>query len=276
MRQSQAKFARLERQGGELVFYSSYDPAMVSMLKSQVPATERRWDPDDKVWIITPQYGTVVASIAEQFIGIRPEIPLVLNRPAPTQRLLKIEYIGTTKDRGGGDRSAFGWCDGGWNVIFPEAILLTWFDTEAPRDDKPSTLYAVLGVKHQATQEEIKKAHRRLAIQWHPDRCQEPDAHERFIQIQHAYEVLSNELQRRKYDAGLALEASLGKQEGKMTSTGYRSPLRCGYLLCLGTETLGRFTVQEIKQWEDIVDGRGRVMATSWPAGSDHFVMSWV
>ncbi|XP_077500249.1 TM2 and DnaJ domain-containing protein wurst [Amblyomma americanum] len=59
----------------------------------------------------------------------------------------------------------------------------------------------VLGVQSSATQEAITAAYRKLARQWHPDRFKEPDkkpqAQEKFIEIQKAYEVLSNLKSRR-------------------------------------------------------------------------------
>ena len=62
--------------------------------------------------------------------------------------------------------------------------------------------YQILGVSRHATSENIKKAFRRLALRYHPDR--NPDnlkqAEERFKQINEAYEVLSNKQKRRQYD----------------------------------------------------------------------------
>ncbi len=60
--------------------------------------------------------------------------------------------------------------------------------------------YDVLGVGRDASQEEIKKAYRRLAFQYHPDRNKDRDAEERFKQINEAYEVLSNPGKRTTYD----------------------------------------------------------------------------
>lgn len=60
--------------------------------------------------------------------------------------------------------------------------------------------YEVLGVNRSASQEEIKKAYRRLARQYHPDVNKEPDAEARFKEINEAYEVLSNPQKRATYD----------------------------------------------------------------------------
>lgn len=62
--------------------------------------------------------------------------------------------------------------------------------------------YEVLGVKREATQDEIKSSFRQLAKQWHPDR--NPDnkveAEEKFKEVAEAYTVLSDEQQRQRYD----------------------------------------------------------------------------
>ena len=61
--------------------------------------------------------------------------------------------------------------------------------------------YKILGVHEDASEEEIKKAYRKLARQWHPDVNKSPDAHERFIEISEAYEILINPKSRKEYDA---------------------------------------------------------------------------
>ncbi|MET0303283.1 MAG: molecular chaperone DnaJ [Microbacteriaceae bacterium] len=62
--------------------------------------------------------------------------------------------------------------------------------------------YDVLGVSREATPEEIKKAYRRLARELHPDVNPSEDAAERFKQVTHAYDVLSDAQQRERYDMG--------------------------------------------------------------------------
>ena len=51
--------------------------------------------------------------------------------------------------------------------------------------------YHILGVSRNATKEEIKKAYRRLAKEWHPDLNPAPQAKERFREINEAYHILS-------------------------------------------------------------------------------------
>jgi molecular chaperone DnaJ len=60
--------------------------------------------------------------------------------------------------------------------------------------------YEVLGLSRSATDEEIKKAFRRLAKQYHPDANKEQGAEARFIEINEAYEVLSDPQKRAAYD----------------------------------------------------------------------------
>jgi curved DNA-binding protein len=60
--------------------------------------------------------------------------------------------------------------------------------------------YKILGVKRDASQEEIKKAYRRLARKYHPDVSKEKNAEERFKEIGEAYEVLKDPEKRAAYD----------------------------------------------------------------------------
>src|SRR3954464_3430264 len=62
--------------------------------------------------------------------------------------------------------------------------------------------YKVLGVDKKASQEDIKKAYRKLARQYHPDTNKDPGAEERFKQISEAYAVLGDADKRKKYDRG--------------------------------------------------------------------------
>ena len=62
--------------------------------------------------------------------------------------------------------------------------------------------YRTLGVDKKASQEDIKKAYRKLARQYHPDTNSEPGAEERFKAISEAYDIVGDPEKRKKYDRG--------------------------------------------------------------------------
>ena len=62
--------------------------------------------------------------------------------------------------------------------------------------------YKVLGVDKKASQDDIKKAYRKLARQYHPDTNKDAGAEERFKQISEAYDTLGDPEKRKKYDRG--------------------------------------------------------------------------
>jgi len=60
--------------------------------------------------------------------------------------------------------------------------------------------YEILGVSKDADIQTIKRAYRKLAAKYHPDRNKEPGAEDRFKEVQNAYEVLSDPQKRKAYD----------------------------------------------------------------------------
>jgi DnaJ-class molecular chaperone len=92
-------------------------------------------------------------------------------------------------------------------------------------------LYADLGVARGASAEEVKKAYRKLARQFHPDvNPNDPKAEERFKQISFAYDVLSDDEKHRRYDefgvAGLAagFDAEQAREYKRWAEGARRSP----------------------------------------------------
>ena len=64
-------------------------------------------------------------------------------------------------------------------------------------------LYSVLGVAPNASEDEIKKVYRSLAMRFHPDRNSAPGAEMRFKSISKAYEILSDPAKRAEYNQSL-------------------------------------------------------------------------
>lgn len=269
---------------GGLRVATPYDAAFLAAFKQLVPHAARAWQ--KPYWVIEPAYATQVADLIYTFFAVRPVLPAAQAAPAALEtRVIDLHYLGRCKERGDGVSSAYGTTDTGqsWAVVFPETVLRAHFGAQDQRPDEAPTLYAILGAPGTGcSADDLKTAYRRMARQWHPDVCKEPDATQRFQAIQHAYAVLKDEHTRKRYNAGLALERSLSStrrgaaQWDNAASVEYRAPLRCGCLLVEGTPKLGRFVVSKILDWQDIVDGRGRTLVSSWDTDAEAVRMEWI
>ena len=89
------------------------------------------------------------------------------------------------------------WQGGGRTWLRLLLLLAAASTVEAGRD-----FYKTLGVPRSASQQQIKKAYRKLSMKWHPDKNQDNQekAQKKFIEISHAYEVLSDPEKKAKYD----------------------------------------------------------------------------
>ena len=275
-----------------LALQSPYDPAFVAAFKALLSSRERTWDAARKVWVIDPARAEDVSQLCGQFFGARPSVPPVAHittQASPEIRTFTLEYLGATKQRDlGSEPTAMGYANGAWSVVAPESVLRAWFDpfgaqvADAPASpDAPQTLYGLLGIGQDADDAALKTAYKRMARQWHPDVCREPDAAEMFVKLRAAYDVLSDPLKRRKYNAGLMFEAQKDRDVRRrpdyaVMHSQYRAPLRCGLLVVECLPRLGRLTLTKILAWNDITRADGKVMVASWDVDRERIRVEWV
>lgn len=264
-----------------LALTSPYDPGFVGSFKVRVPHSARTWDAARKVWVIDPKHAENVADLCLQVFGERPTIPALSAAPAQSEvRVFRLEYLGQVKEREGGAKTAMGYADGAWSIIAPEAVLRAWFEgATLERPARAGTLYGVLGVPQAATEAEIKQGYRRMARQWHPDANREEGAHEMFLRIREAYNILSDPMLRKRYNAGLLFEERAGGQHQRALAAveeRYRAPLTCGLIVAEALPRLGRWELTRVLQWQDITDGAGRVMVSSWDRDLERIRVEWV
>lgn len=277
-----------------LVIDVPYNRGFVNALKDRVPGLDRLWNtkkgpflpkaPLD-VWIIDPSYGDIVARLISQYYHYKTvTVPAVQYAgPVTVTRIWKVMYVGASKERDGGTVHSTGLVNDLWSLILPEDVLKNWFEGK-PLDRQGgtgNTYFAVLGMPAPTEdQDEIKKAYRRIAKQWHPDVCHEPDATQVFQSIQEAYNVLSNPETLQMYMVGLKMAGH--KQSAQISRGynisrfGYRPPLRCGIVKTNGFFKLGRFIVQEILGWDDIVNSHGETLVTSYNINTKQVEEDWI
>lgn len=286
---------------GALAVKTPYSAEFVSQLKQLVPQVDRSFTgKPDNAWIVDIKHGQAVQKLIYSIWGQYVKLPPMTAPDKLVNHQLWCEYIGQCKQRSDGTVSAYGNDGKGWNIVLPEKALMSYFgewveeQADAPQEQqskpKITTLYQKLVVDTSADAGTIKKAYLRMARQWHPDACTEANAHEMFIAIKAAYDVLSDPMKRKRYDAGLALEATLKPAQAVsrfdaeddwiiaayVSPYGYRSPLRCGVLTVDAEMKAGRVVVQMIHSWLDITNELDEVLVTSWSVGSQTYDRRWV
>lgn len=277
--------------GEQLEIVTPYNSGFVFDLKSNVPHRERSFDYPRKAWFVSSLYAPVIKTLLKKHYGY--DVVFDSRKAklqSATEQTFILEYIGTLKQRENGETTAFGNVAGEWHVVFSEDVLREFFnqdvsqdtpgnnDGESGGDTASLNLYQILGSKQTATDSELKSFYRRMARQWHPDVCLEPDAATRFREINEAYKILSEPNNRKLYDAGLAFER-LTKKSGKKSKYVYQPafqiPFKCGVVKVFGREVFGKFRVSKIASWDEWTQN-GKTAVSSWQKGNETFTVLWV
>lgn len=85
-----------------------------------------------------------------------------------------------------------------FNENIPLEYEESFLQTNYP--ERMRTYYEILGVRRNASMDEIKNAYRKLALKYNPKVCKDKDSERRFIEINEAFSHLSDEFKRRQYD----------------------------------------------------------------------------
>lgn len=271
-------------EGNSFKLYTPYNPAFVSRFRAEVPSTAKKYVKNPITlkfdhWLIANQYADQVKQLCTEVYGYPPDqVGLITKTQVAKEYTVTLEYMGLPRDRGG-EVTASGWYNDGWNLVFPLLALEEYFSFKAAIPKEELSYYEVLSVKKNCTGADLKKAYRRAARTWHPDVCSEPDADEMFKAVNEAYETLKDPQARRKYDACLIEASNLPPSRRRYQdkpSIGWRPPVRCGNLRIFGTESAGRIVVEKIISWDDIINLEGKTMVTSWDMSIETFRTEWV
>lgn len=236
----------------------AYNETVIAWLKTSIPKGQRSWDPDKKQWVLNDD---AYVQFTKEFPDLKHISEVVNNDNAETQEFY-LEYIGRPKYTFTNQRvMSYGWKDQKIVLGITIEAFQKWF--------RVGTLYQQLGIREVIQdQSEIRKAYLRLARQWHPDVCREPNAQEEFLKIKKMYDILSNPQKKKKYDLGLKL---FGAAEKSIIQPGMPIPMRCG-ILTGKIEMSPHKTLVDISSWKDITKDssilvstwRGETYSTEW------------
>lgn len=262
---------------GALACLTRYDHDFLDDLKWKIPSSDRAWDKPH--WLIHPKHADLLAKLIKKHYDETPTIPVIKSKPKLQTGTIKVKYLGTSKEKNDWHSFGMDYVTSAWDILIHEDVLQAFFSGSTVKrtgDPSTQTLFGLLGVSKTATDDEIRKGFRRMARQWHPDVCKEPNAEERFKQINDAYQTLSDPKLRSRYIFGLKETASAQVDTKFKTGYDYQPDLRCGILHCDYRVFLGRRIVEEIKKWDDITNNKGQILVTSWRMGDTSPTEIWV
>lgn len=278
-----------------------YNSRMISKIKALIPPNMRRWEQAKRQWYIGSAYYDSIIDVLQKngvdfnvagvdkktsFIKLEDKEFTVehigkeiywINVPGdlishasgynPIARIIPCAsisdncYIGYTFER-----KLF---------LFPKFAMERYknlhgvLDSQKVPNINSNDLFKVLGVNKNSRPEEIKNAFRKLSLIHHPDRG---GSVEDFLKIKKAYEVLGNELTRRKY-LGILSFMEKTKEKVIKPEIDFQLPFNCARVCAHGFLWLGLFVSIDIKWAKKIV--KGNLMMTSVKNGNTYDI-KWI
>jgi curved DNA-binding protein CbpA len=117
--------------------------------------------------------------------------------------------------------------------------------------------YKTLGLQSTAKKEYIKKAYRKLVLEFHPDRNKSPNAHEKFIKINEAYLLLYDDEARQKYDREYNYYFSQHKEQEGANNVHSKETYERTQNNNKKTEQEQKFRDSDLNDWADKAKNQG-------------------
>lgn len=245
--------------GDAIVIQFSYNQTMIARLKEYIPSYERIWDADYKEWIIHPKH---IGFLRGEGFPVKDSWPSSIK---PKTINFNLIYLGKIKD----GKAANGANEQEQYIYkFPADVLVAFFKASVFH-----SYYSILAIDREANQEQIKASYRRLAKQWHPDICKEPNAQEMFIALKEAFDVLSNQTLKARYDLISPYLSVTKTPINNAALVDWCPPYRCGRISASVEPFAKHFIIRKIISWNDITNSSGQTLVTSFSRGA--IIRSW-
>jgi len=141
--------------------------------------------------------------MSSQITNTVPKVQTIVNTTLINSTPLIINTLGIHKSVHADGKKNYSLNTSSEGLLNNKKIITTQkrkFHATVPSKESKKDLYEVLGVKKGASAKEIKTAYYKLAKTYHPDTNKSKEANEKFIEIQNAYEILSDDKKRAQYD----------------------------------------------------------------------------